>query len=254
MSEKTKAILGTVVSVLVTIGAVASEWQDMGPAFVKWALRVVALLTVLSNVLGLKVVSLRRADPGKAAGAGAVMLGVLLIAVSATACGPSPAVIATHGTMRAAQLTGDTLAKVHKAGKLKCDAVKKWRTHGRQAARLAISGAVIAIKAQKDPDYIEILKPGACELFRWLDSASKDAPPEASKAMAYLGAFKALVCPKGKSAAGIASTLGVILPAAQAIIEYILGLAGASDDKLLAEVDAYLAAPAQDGTDAVCKD
>lgn len=251
MTDKTKAILGTVVSVLVAVLAVASEWQDMGPKFVTWSLRAVAVLTVLSNVLGLRVVSLRR-DSGKAAGAGAV-LGILLLGLASNGCAASPAVVATHGTMRAVQLTGDTVAAVHKAGKADCAHVKRWRTHGRQAVRLAIAGAVVAIKAQKDPDYLSLLKPGACELFRWLDGAAKDAPAEAAKAMAYLGTFKALVCPK-KSAADVAAILGVVLEAAQRLLAWLHEISGSTDDKLIGEVDKWLADEPSDGTDAICKD
>jgi hypothetical protein len=186
----------------------------------------------------------------KIAGAGAALLGLLLVG-GASACGPSPAVVATHGTMRATQLAGDTVAAVHKAGKADCAHVKRWRTHGRQAVRVAIAGSVVAIRAAKGGkvDWMAALKPGACELFRWLDAAAGDAPADAAKAMAYLGAFKGLVCPKRASAVDV---LAIVLPVAQALIEWLQGLVGASDDKLLAEVDAYLAAPAKDATDSIC--
>jgi hypothetical protein len=246
MNDRTKAIFGTVVSVLVAVLAVASEWSDMGPAFGRWALRGVALLTVASNVLGLKVVSLRR-NPGRAAGAGAVLLGLVLIGVAAAGCTASPAVVATHGTMRAITPTGDMLARLHKAGKVDCTTVKRFRTIGRPLMRVTVAGAVLAIRSGKSGKLVlEQLKPAACEGTRW---AALGSDEDKTKILAFLGSFKGLVCPKGKS---VASVLAAILPFAQTIIDWVLKAVSSDDDKLLAEVDAYLAAPPKDGTDAIC--
>lgn len=251
--ESIKRWLGPALTLIATVLLGMAEWADMGQGFARWALRGVWFITVVSGVFQLGVNPLR-IKPGTGKAAGSILLGLLLLGVAASGCKASPAVIATHGTMNAAKLTDSTIAEVHKTGKLDCKQVKLWRTHGRRSVRVAVAGAVVAIKAQKNPDYLGLLKPGACELFRWLDAAAKDAPDKAAKAMAYLGSFKALVCPRGKSAAGIAAILGIILPAAQRVIQWIHSLAGSTDDKLLAEVDAWLADAPDGPTDAICKD
>lgn len=53
--HKARAIAGLIVTLLVAVLAVAMEWQDMGPEFVRWTGRGFAILVVVSNVLGFKV-------------------------------------------------------------------------------------------------------------------------------------------------------------------------------------------------------
>jgi hypothetical protein len=246
MSEKTKAILGTVVSVLVTVLAVASEWQDMGPKFVTWSLRAVAILTVLSNVLGLKVVSLRR-DPGKVAGAGAIILGVLLIGIAASGC-VSAGVKLAHGGMVATNTTAQALADAHKVyGDKVCPHVKRFRKGARPGMRLAVAGAVAAVKGKGD--VMGALMPGLCELARLVEVAGPELGDAGKKLAAGLKPFGALVCPKSKSAAAV---LAVILPVATAVIKWVMDLVGKPDKERLAEVAAWLRAPPRDTTDKIC--
>jgi hypothetical protein len=248
MTDKTKAIFGTVVSVLVAVLAVASEWSDMGPAFGRWALRGVALLTVASNVLGLKLVSLRR-NPGRAAGAGAVLLGLVLLGVAAAGCGPSIQAVTVHGAASGIKPTGDLIARLHAAGKVGCVDVKRWRTIGRPAWRVTVKGAVLGVRAGNGQKVTaKKLTPLFCEASRWAALGSSE---DKTRILAFFGSFKGVLCRQGKGALDV---LVAILPFAQSLIEWVQGWIGKSDSKLLDEADALVAAPPSDGTDAICQE
>ena len=247
MTDKTKAILGTVVSLLVAVLAVASEWQDMGGAFTTWSLRIVALLTVVSNVLGLKVAGLGKPDPGKVAGAGAILLGLLLIGIASSGC-VSAGVKLTHGAMTLTNVTGQAFADAHKAyGAAVCPHIKRWKAGARPGMRLGVAGGVAAIKGKGD--VLGSLRGGLCELARLFEAAKADLGKFGEAIAEGIKPYQGLVCPKQKSGVQL---LAVILPVAQAVIRWLLDKLGAKDSVLLAEIDAWLRAGPGDQTDGLC--
>jgi hypothetical protein len=52
---KARKIAGLIVTLIVAVLAMAMEWQDMGPEFVRWCGRAFAVLVGVSNVFGLSV-------------------------------------------------------------------------------------------------------------------------------------------------------------------------------------------------------
>ena len=61
--EKYKAIIGMIVSVVVGVLAIAGEWVDLGPEWVKWTGRSFALIVVVSNILGLRIANPKAVKP-----------------------------------------------------------------------------------------------------------------------------------------------------------------------------------------------
>jgi nicotinamide riboside transporter PnuC len=55
--ERFKAWAGLIVSLIVAVLAIAMEWQNLGPQLSVWLPRCFAILVVVSNVLGLRVIN-----------------------------------------------------------------------------------------------------------------------------------------------------------------------------------------------------
>lgn len=267
MNDRTKATLGTVVSILVAVLAVASEWQDMGPGFVTWSLRIVAILTVVSNVLGLRVVSLRRTDPGKVAGGAAVVLGLALVAIAATACNPYSAakrstfavamagkgtakVIALHGWAEHRACLAKGATKYRACAKGLHSRLEAWQTRARPAVRSAVSAAVVAIQAaeaakSKKLDVTAILKAAGCALTAVAREWGPYLPDKAKAITTQLVALGPMVCPKRS----VVGTVGIALTGAVELLKLILATVGKPSNVLLAEAAAWATAPPDDETE-----
>jgi hypothetical protein len=178
---------------------------------------------------------------------GPTVVALIFFGASSAGC-VSAAVKTTHGAMTLTQLTGKTLADVHKIkGDKMCVHIKRWKAGARPGMRIAIAGAVAAIKA--GGNVLEALKPGLCEVFRFFEAAKHELGDKGKIIAEQLKPFSGLVCVKSKGAVQI---LTVILPIAQAIIKWLMDKLGSKDSDLLKEISTWLKAPPNDPTDALC--
>lgn len=168
-------------------------------------------------------------------------------AISSAGC-VSAAVKTTHGAMTLTQLTGRTLAEVHKIqGNKMCVHIKRWKAGARPGMRLSIAGAVAALEGKGN--VAEKLKPGLCEVARFFQAAKSDLGKNGEAIANALKTYQFLVCPKSVTAVKV---LTFLLPIAQAVIKWLMESWDAKSDKLLKEINDWLAAPPSDETDKLC--
>jgi hypothetical protein len=176
-----------------------------------------------------------------------IVLALVFVGVSSAGC-VSAAVKTTHGAMTLTQLTGRTLAEVHKTqGDKMCTHIKRWKAGARPGMRLSVAGAVAAIEGKGN--VAEKLKPGLCEVARFFEAAKGDLGKNGEAIANALKPYQFLVCPKTKNAAQV---LAVLLPIAQAVIKWLMESWNAKSDKLLKEIKDWLAKPPSDETDKLC--
>jgi hypothetical protein len=177
----------------------------MGSAFTTWSLRIVAVLTVVSNVLGLRIVSLRKVEAGKVAGVGAILLGVLLVGIAAAGCGRFAAARTTIAvTAAATDVTNSQVLGCDRSKPACVKAQKAWPaiyasiTGALQAARAAVNIAeqVAQDKAAGDPpDYLGHIKRAVCALSGAVAGILRAAlPKQGAEVARYLGFVGAATC------------------------------------------------------------
>ena len=174
-------------------------------------------------------------------------LALIFLGASSAGC-ISAAVKTTHGAMVLTQLTGRTLAEVHKIkGDKMCVHIKRWKAGARPGIRLSIAGAVAALEGKGN--VAKKLKPGLCEVARFFEAAKGDLGKNGEAIANALKPYQSLVCPKTKSAVQV---LTVLLPIAQAVIKWLMDNWNVKSDKLLKEIKDWLAEPPSDETDKLC--
>lgn len=255
--ENVRAWLGLAFVLVVGVGTLAMEWNDLGTDFTLWTRRFVGILYVISTTLGLKVPAI----PKKAA----VPTGILLVAILFAGC-TDPYRTArgtTAGVMHAVKATSKGLASGSaaelKAGGDKvvvCKRLKVYRDTIRPAARSSIAASLAAIRIAKEAGkkefkYIDVLKPGGCALLLGLREWGHKLPDQGAGILPYLDPFLGSLCKTPKSAA--AAILAAVLPVAVELVKWIVDLVGKPSDSIDAEIAAWLLAPAADEVDALIK-
>lgn len=168
----------------------------------------------------------------------------------------------TASVMRATQSADKGLAAGSKAeldaggnAVVICKRLATYKDVIRPAARSAVAAAYAGLRiaqeaGKKPPNYLAILKPGACGLILGLREWGHKLPDKGAGILPYLEAFSGVVCDKPASAIAIITAL---LPVVIDLVKWIVDLVGAPAEKLQQEINTWLQGPVATDVDALIK-
>jgi hypothetical protein len=197
------------------------------------------------------------------------LAGLALIMLALTGC-PGATATATKAiaaTMHAAQTADKGLAAEATAelagGADKAPVCKRlvaFRDYAHPAARSAVGAAFAAVRiadeaGKKPPDYMSILKPGACALVIALREWGHLLPDKGAQVLGLLNAFSVAACsaPKAKAPGSAVAIVTALLPVAVELVKWVVELVGAPTAALQKEISDWLTTPPPLAVEAVIK-
>lgn len=284
MSAKTATVLAYVAWGLVLIGLIAGGLAAMAvvPQVYQQIFSGVSVLTLLVAA------EIRRRLPSseafkalvaaakKTAAGGAAVLAVLLLAGCPT--GWKTMWSTTASVMEATKATSKSAAKVGQIYYDDCikkhgaktqaywscvQPARKWlisyRDYGRPSARSAVAvtyaaGRTAEEAGKKPPNFIDMLKPGACGLVLAGREWGHKVPDDYKGLLALLEPWQGLACDRVKTPkAGAAAIIVALLPVAIDLVKWIVEIVGADNSDLKARINAWVQSSPTDEVDKVLK-
>lgn len=276
MGAKTATVLAYVAWSMVLIGTIAGGLAALAvvPQLYQQIFSGVSIMTFLVAA------EIRRrlpsSDAFKAMVGGATVLAVLLLAGCPT--GWKTMWSTTASVMEATKATSKSAAKVGQIYYDDCikkhgaktqaywscvQPARKWlisyRDYGRPSARSAVAvtyaaGRTAEDAGKKPPNFIDMLKPGACGLVLAGREWGHKVPDDYKGLLALLEPWQGLACDKVKTPkAGAAAIIVALLPVAIDLVKWIVEIVGADNSDLKARINAWVQSSPTDEVDKVLK-